>query len=266
MKQSDRCLRNKHKILAIREDCFSILARFDIKGMLSRCFRDATAGRFEHFWADHRARPFYLPFPRRLISLPSRIFAKGIWTSLLGALSTFRQVVRYFRVFPIYLPFSRRLIGHHDRFLALLHNRFFALGHLGTLSTFKQVIGYIRVCPFYLPFPRRLISLPGRLSAQLVVCENHCWALCALLGRSTGTSLLLAFSETFDQSPWSHIRKGHLDISAGRFENFSAGCQVLPTLDLYKQAAFLSPLGEHSTCNIAILSAQVRVSPVRFKV
>ncbi len=43
------------------------------------------------------------------------------------------------------------------------------------------------------------------------------------MGRSSGTSLLLAFSETFDQSPRSHIHKGHLDISAGRFEHYSAG-------------------------------------------
>jgi hypothetical protein len=116
--------------------------------------------------------------------------------------------------------------GLHDRFFALLHNRFFALGPLGTLSTFKQAIGYIRVCPFYLPFPGRLISLPGRFSAQGVAYWNHYWAHWAHLGRSTGTSILLAFSETFDQSLWSHIRKGHLDIFAGRFENFSAGHQV----------------------------------------
>jgi hypothetical protein len=30
-------------------------------------------------------------------------------------------------------------------------------------------------------------------------------------------------------------------------------CQVPPTVDLYKQDASLSPLGEHSTCNMATL-------------
>jgi hypothetical protein len=30
-------------------------------------------------------------------------------------------------------------------------------------------------------------------------------------------------------------------------------CQMLPTVDLYKQAASLSLLGEHSTCNMATL-------------
>ncbi len=44
---------------------------------------------------------------------------------------------------------------------------------------------------------------------------------------STGTSLLLAFSETFDQSPWSHIRKGHLEISARRFGHHCGALGVL---------------------------------------
>jgi hypothetical protein len=30
-------------------------------------------------------------------------------------------------------------------------------------------------------------------------------------------------------------------------------CEVLPTVDLYKQAASLSPLGEDSTCNMETL-------------
>jgi hypothetical protein len=153
-----------------------------------------------------------LPFPRCLICLPGFIFARGICKSLLGALGTFKQVIGYIRVCPFYLPFPRRLIG--------LLDQFFALGPLGTLSTFKQVIGYIRLCPFYLPFPRRLIDLPGRLSAQGVAYGNHCWAHWAHLGRSTGTSLLLAFSETCDQSPWSHIRKEHVGISAGALSTF----------------------------------------------
>ena len=40
------------------------------------------------------------------------------------------------------------------------------------------------------------------------------------------------FSGTFDQSHWSHIRKGHLEISDGRFENFSAGHQVFSGMSL----------------------------------
>jgi hypothetical protein len=110
------------------------------------------------------------------------------------------------------LSLSVTFDGSHDRLFALIYDRFLALGPVGTLSTFKRANGYIRVCPFYLPFPRRLISLPGRFSAQGVAYGNHYWAHWAHLGRSTGTSLLHAFPETFDQSPWSHIRKGHLRI------------------------------------------------------
>jgi hypothetical protein len=38
--------------------------------------------------------------------------------------------------------------------------------------------------------------------------------------------------ETFDQSPWSPFLKGHLDISAGRFENFSTAHQVFSGMSL----------------------------------
>ncbi len=68
---------------------------------------------------------------------------------------------------------------------------------------------------------------PRRFYAQRTASRHLYWALCGLLGRSSRTSLLLAFSETFDQSPWSHIRKGlvhirkgHVDITAGRYSTF----------------------------------------------